>query len=534
MSSRHLRRALGDRGLESGDVPSDDEAPARQPAASAFAGLLSESESDQDEHPAASSDEQAPEAPATPPRTRTRRAKARPAAAADAAASSGDDFDAMLQDLRLAAPGADAADAAPPLDLLAPASEFMDPLAELKRRIGNFSITGEAADQRFSHLIERVQRKSTAGLRRGRSQLVAPHPTWPSVSMAAVGLAMQRLGDGEPGFVLEHSAGYREQLAYAIQHIRLGDIDGLVQHVRMHPYQVDALLVISDYVRMSSAAEAAELVEWCIHLLEKSFPGSGFSPFAAADRGALLVYGLAENRKVHLALFRHVQYLLKRGCYRTAFEFGKALLCLDADDPLMVAPLLGFAALQARQYAWAVEAQALLQAWRPWQADWTFNAAAAMFLLGDTDMATAMLAGAVEQHPAFTAALLEADPRWAACAGPHAAALGRIYARRTAPVWKDARLAAWLHHVAEASAAGAQPDGELLDDPAEHARIYRHAVLSDLDGLNVALPPRLSARAILIYDPIPPETLDGHGGGFIGAVAHSMAEVLGRLFGRQA
>lgn len=58
-----------------------------------------------------------------------------------------------------------------------------------------------------------------------------------------------------------------------------------------------------------------------------------------------------ENRSFFLALHRHIQFLGRRGCWRTAFEFNKLLLSLDPhNDPLGALLSIDFYALKAQEY----------------------------------------------------------------------------------------------------------------------------------------------------------------------------------------
>lgn len=58
-----------------------------------------------------------------------------------------------------------------------------------------------------------------------------------------------------------------------------------------------------------------------------------------------------ENRSFFLALHRHIQFLGRRGCWRTAFEFNKLLLSLDPEnDPLGALLSIDFYALKAQEY----------------------------------------------------------------------------------------------------------------------------------------------------------------------------------------
>lgn len=426
----------------------------------------------------------------------------------------------------------------PLFSLLQVSTEQLDPLAELKRKLGNFNAAAGAADQRFAGLIERVKdakAKRVTG-RKGRAQLVPTQPSWPAVPMPLIGLELKRdEGAGDGSFILEHTEPYLRGLTTAVYLMRQGDIDGLVSLIHAgNPYQIDALLIISDYVRMSSISEAAELVEWCIHLMERCFVGSGFNPFTDTEaRGHLLPYDVPENRKMHLALFRHLQYLLRRGCNRTAMEFGKLMLCLDVEDPLLVTPILALAALQAKEYEWLIGFGAELALWKPHQFDWKMATAMAHYLKGDGESADRLMKTIVTTHPFITKHIVWALGGEYEDANPELnapeKALSKIFMLRFQSFMKgDRQLSVWLRSISKVESDD-QEDEDGWEDPVEAARIYRHALLSDIQNLNVALPKDIAAREIHLYDPIPPEHL-GAPPSIVSGLAENLSRVLARFF----
>ncbi|RXM29545.1 Transcription factor 25 [Acipenser ruthenus] len=65
-----------------------------------------------------------------------------------------------------------------------------------------------------------------------------------------------------------------------------------------------------------------------------------------------LDYLRPENRAFYLSLYKHMMFLEKRGCPRTALEYCKLILSLDPDnDPLCMLLLLDFLSLRSREYS---------------------------------------------------------------------------------------------------------------------------------------------------------------------------------------
>jgi hypothetical protein len=89
--------------------------------------------------------------------------------------------------------------------------------------------------------------------------------------------------------------------------------------------------------------------ERAIHIFERSFH-SLFNPATANSR---LSYLSRENRAFFLALFRHIHFITRKGCWRTSLELSKLLLALDPeDDPLGVILMIDFLALKAGEFKW--------------------------------------------------------------------------------------------------------------------------------------------------------------------------------------
>lgn len=546
MSSRHLRRVLDDKSLDETQI-SDDEGPVRKPTLNlASFGVLLTSDEEEDETSEDLSDNGNDDDDEEEKAVKDVKSKE----AKEPDVDSDEEFEAALSQLKTKV--AQAKDEGLVLEedldqflvLLAPNPASMDPLAELKRKIGNFNpAAAGAADQRFAGLIERktasnVGRGFGKGpIRKGRHQIVSPQPTWPTVPATVVGLKLLRVGNG-PGFIMEHSQEYLQGLRTAVYLMRQGDIDGLVALIHAgHPYQVDALLVISDYVRMSSSSEAAELIEWSIYLMERCMGtglGTSFNPFSEKDRGSLLPYDYAENRKMHLALFRHVQYQLKRGCYKTATEFCKLMICLDVNDPLMVMPLMAVSALQAGHYEWIMEMREAMGEWKWDQVDWQLASILAYFKMDRFDEASALLVDFCQSYPGAVSLLIEASgiiktiPDTMPCC-PHVNALVKIFINRTSALWKDRQVTTWLQSALPDLQSTQNQEETVWSESLEHAKIYRHTLLSDVPNLNIALPPGMSSMELNVYDPIPPEKVGASSSSVVGMLADSLANIFGRF-----
>ncbi|CAG8596229.1 12452_t:CDS:2, partial [Acaulospora morrowiae] len=126
-------------------------------------------------------------------------------------------------------------------------------------------------------------------------------------------------------------------------------IFGLLQK---NPYHIDSLMQISDVYKMSGdLVMAGEFIERALYAFEKSL----HIKFNLSKGTSRLNYNKFENRAFFLALFRHIQFLSRRGCWQTAFEFSKLLLSLDpVNDPLCVLHFIDYLGLKAKQYEYVL------------------------------------------------------------------------------------------------------------------------------------------------------------------------------------
>ena len=108
---------------------------------------------------------------------------------------------------------------------------------------------------------------------------------------------------------------------------------------------IHALLAMSDiYRHQGHYQQASECVERALFIIERAFHPL-FRPLEHH-----LDYDWYENRPIFLAIFRHIDHIGRKGCWKSALEFCKLLFQLDKSDPLGVIHMIDFYALQARQY----------------------------------------------------------------------------------------------------------------------------------------------------------------------------------------
>lgn len=186
-----------------------------------------------------------------------------------------------------------------------------------------------------------------------RGILVAPRDDWPYYEPGS--LAMESAGtaaDGTPTFRYVWPPAYRGAQALFEQAQGSYDPNAVAAVLHQCPYHVDALLAMSDLYRaMGEGQYAEESLNRALYALEAAWC-PGFDPAAARCR---LDIGVAENRALFVALFRHAQALSRRGCHSSALEVAKLLMALDPSDPLGSLQLIDYLALRAGRYSWLVQ-----------------------------------------------------------------------------------------------------------------------------------------------------------------------------------
>ena len=121
----------------------------------------------------------------------------------------------------------------------------------------------------------------------------------------------------------------------------------------MHPYHIDTLIQMSEiYKQHGEFTKAADFIERALHRLELSFC-STFKPWNSECR---VDYTIEENQSLFMVLYRHIQFLGRKGATRTALEFCKLLLSLSPDlDPLCILLLIDHFALRAKEERWLLK-----------------------------------------------------------------------------------------------------------------------------------------------------------------------------------
>ncbi|KAJ2451431.1 hypothetical protein EV183_003612 [Coemansia sp. RSA 2336] len=433
--------------------------------------------------------------------------------------------------------------------LLVADAKHLDSESEIKRLFGSAALK-EAKNGGRRALQQR-------GLGSRRLALSHPKPTWPPM-MASPGVEMRQLSaedgpdtkqlldadrTGGQWFAIEHSARFRSVQLEFLSAVITNDADRIAAIAYQHPYHVDALLQLSEILKQTGGdfGEAGTLVERALYSFEQGFA----SRFSITNGLGRLDFRRIESRGLFLALFRHMQFMARRGCWRTAFEVNKVLLSLDpVQDPYGALLTLDFHAMKSRQYdyvrqfydGWTWSSVSMLPGW-------AYSRALAEFMLEKKSggKSTDLLVEAILVFPTVipvlcTKANIDIDPVVlthpyfeerqiaAESAMTHMQLLVQLFVERSSALFRTPEAARWLQEglllALEQIALGGTCARDITAAPQVverreqvekqlctyviPERISRHVLVADMDALKAGLPEDVRSATSYAFDPLPP------------------------------
>ncbi|KAJ1875301.1 hypothetical protein LPJ55_000830 [Coemansia sp. RSA 990] len=430
-------------------------------------------------------------------------------------------------------------------------AKHLDSESEIKRLFGSAAL--KEAGGRGNGRRALQQR----GLGSRRLALSHPKPTWPPM-MASPGVDMRQLAaedgpdtkqlldsdkTGGQWFAIEHSARFRTVQLEFLSAVITNDADRIAAIAYQHPYHVDALLQLSEILKQTGGdfGEAGTLVERALYSFEQGFA----SRFSITNGLGRLDFRRIESRGLFLALFRHMQFMARRGCWRTASEVNKVLLSLDpVQDPYGALLTLDFHAMKSRQYdyvrqfydSWTWSSVSMLPGW-------AYSRALAEFMLEKKSggKSTDLLVEAILVFPTVipvlcTKANIDIDPVvlthpyfeerqiTAESAMTHMQLLVQLFVERSSALFRTPEVARWLQEglllALEQIALGGTCARDITAAPQVverrqqvesqlctyviPERISRHVLVADMDALKAGLPEQVRSATSYAFDPLPP------------------------------
>lgn len=404
----------------------------------------------------------------------------------------------------------------------------LNPETELKRYFGARAVLGDQRPRQRNRHFHRSM------------WMTSPKDSWPRFSRPGIAMSLLQSKDGIHYFTFEHNREYQQVQFKFMDAVESMDPNNIVALLQLNPYHIDSLLQLSDVCRIQEDQEMArDLIERALYSFE-----CAFHPLFSLTSGmSRLDYLRPENRAFYLALYKHMMFLEKRGCPRTALEYCKLILSLDPDtDPLCMLLLIDFLMLRSREY------ESLIQLYQDWEEhrnlsqlpNFAFSVALSHFHLSQQEdidpserdnfrhKADQMLQDALIMFPGILMPLLDlctvqpdATVTSSAFFAPRSligqpqalAELTALYIGRTFNLWREAAVMLWLETSVQTVLHRVDVKDPLVEDYENKRKqrylsaprnIHRHVLLSEIKEATSSLPLEVTTQPVMGFDPLPP------------------------------
>ncbi|KAK1891854.1 Transcription factor 25 [Dissostichus eleginoides] len=381
---------------------------------------------------------------------------------------------------------------------------------ELKRYFGARAVQGDQRPRQRNRQFHRS------------TWMTFPKDSWPRFSRPGISMTLLQSKDGIQYFTFEHGRDYQQVQFKFLDAVESMDPNNIVALLQLNPYHIDSLLQLSDVCRIQEDQEMArDLIERAMYSFECAF----HPLFSLTSSTSRLDYLRTENRAFYLALYKHMMFLEKRGCPRTALEYCKLILSLDPDsDPLCMLLLIDFLTLRSREY------HSLLQLHQEWEEhrnlsqlpNFAFSTALCHFHLSQLeddalimfpgvlipllDLCTVQPDAAVSSHVFF-------GPKSQLGQPPALAELTSLYVGRTHSLWREAAVMLWLEESVKEVLCRVDAKDPLVEECQNKRKqryqsaprnIHRHVLLSEIKEATSSLPLEVTSQPVMGFDPLPP------------------------------
>uniref|UniRef100_A0A7N5ZQ68 Transcription factor 25 (basic helix-loop-helix) n=1 Tax=Anabas testudineus TaxID=64144 RepID=A0A7N5ZQ68_ANATE len=383
---------------------------------------------------------------------------------------------------------------------------------ELKRYFGARAVLGDQRPRQRNRQFHRT------------TWMTSPKDSWPRFSRPGISMTLLQTKDGVHYFTFEHNRDYQQIQFKFLDAVESMDPNNIVALLQLNPYHIDSLLQLSDVCRIQEDQEMAQdLIERALYSFECAF----HPLFSLTSGTSRLDYLRPENRAFYLTLYKHMMFLEKRGCPRTALEYCKLILSLDPDsDPLCMLLLIDFLTLRSREY------QSLLQLYQDWEEhrnlsqlpNFSFSTALCYFHLSQQEdmdpeeseklrrKADQLLQDALIMFPGVLMPLLDLctvqpdstvsshaffGPKSQIGQLPALAELITLYVGRTYNLWREAAVMLWLEDSVKEVLRRVDAKDPIVEDCQNKRKqryqsaprnIHRHVLLSEIKGATSSLP----------------------------------------------
>lgn len=458
-----------------------------------------------------------------------------------------DDIDRALKDLAVDKPSEDGGDSTAtatqtrdnsfpktPEALLAIEPKFLNSVNEMKKLFGNVALenfdeeeTGTSRRRGGREMIDlgraltgrycpATRGQSFAGVTLRRNAFMQAKDEWPRAPSGGLGMEMvEKLPDGSIKYRLVHNSSYQDVQRQFDMCVESMDPQRLIHLLQYNPYHISTLLQVSDIAKhQGDHAVSADLLERALFNIGRS-AHSSFNN-RVKEGQAKLDFIHMENRELWLVGWRYIANLGMKGTWRTAYEWAKLLLSLNAGDPYCIKLLIDHLALRGREYSHFIELCTQTRLSKEWEMfpNIQCSLALAYLRLNKAQECRYQLRLAMSRYPwvfCRIAQELDIQPMPKQIWGKMPPTdmhelLTELYIIRAKDLWNTPEAVSLIVEVADTL-----PDKEEPVEPPEITLdIARHVVLSDIPSVTTHLPSRFVSGRISASDPLPPYESEAH------------------------
>lgn len=128
------------------------------------------------------------------------------------------------------------------------------------------------------------------------------------------------------------------------------DVNALFQFTQFNPEHVDSLYAVGEFLRLQGNYRDADgLIQRVIYIYEMA-GGYELGEFIKEPFLKKYIIYDATSTSFFMSLFKFMDILGKKGCFRTALEYNKFLLKINLNDPTACLLCIDFNAISSKQY----------------------------------------------------------------------------------------------------------------------------------------------------------------------------------------
>ncbi|KAK1141204.1 hypothetical protein N8T08_009243 [Aspergillus melleus] len=352
--------------------------------------------------------------------------------------------------------------------------------------------------------------QSLAGVTLRRNVLMQGKDEWPRAPSGGLGMELaEKLDTGATVYRIVHNASYEDIQRQFDICVESMDPQRMIALLQYNPYHISTLLQVSEIAKhQGDHAVSADLLERALFNIGRS----AHSTFNARlkEGQAKLDFLHGENRELWLVGWRYIANLGMKGTWRTAYEWAKLLLSLNASDPYCIRLLIDSLALRGREYSHFVELCTQTRLSKDWSSlpNIQCSLALAYLRLNKPKECREQLRRAMSRYPwVFCKLAQELDiqpmPKriWGKMPPTDAHELfTELYIARAKDLWNTPEAVSLIVEVADTLGEEEEP----VEPPEITLDIARHVVLSDIPRVTTHLPGRFVSGRISASDPLPP------------------------------